>query len=249
MRNALVFAFIALVSLLGAKTPNFDLAIIRPQASNDQSFIVRPPEKGRFEAAGNSAKLLLMIAYGVQESQIVGGPGWLSTDKWDIEARTDDGAPHSVEESDQMLQDLLADRFALRIHWETDQRPVYALTVSKNGSKLKPTSHQRENVRLGGKSIIIQRGNVSGMIEALASALGRPVIDRTGLTGLYDYSLQWDDAPNPAGVFAQDDSGAVGDEHGSIFTAVQDQLGLQLKSQRAPVKVIVVDQIEKPSPN
>lgn len=241
---------ISLLCLAAADAQSFDVVSIHPQAPDDTRFYVRLPANGEFSATGSTARLLLMIAYDVQETQISGGPGWFPTAKWVIDAKAAEGSRYSHEETQRMLQTLLADRFALRFHRETQQRPVYALTISKNGPKFKASDHQHTNVRVSGKSIIIERGNIARMIEPLASALGRPVIDRTGLSGVYDLSLQWDDAPNPnGGAFGQDAPAAPGNDRGSIFTAIQDQLGLRLESQRAPVEVIVLDRLERPSEN
>jgi uncharacterized protein (TIGR03435 family) len=147
-------------------------------------------------------------------------------------------------------QNLLITRFGLQFHREMLQRPIYALTVGKNGPKLKVSERERTNVRVTGKSLDIQRGNIAALIQVLASALGRPVIDRTGLGELYDFTLEWDDAPiADGGAFRSDAPAAATSEHGSIFTALQEQLGLRLESLQGPVDVIAIDRIETPSEN
>jgi len=250
MLKAFLLVCIALVSLRGADAPSFDVASIRPHAPDDANFYVKMPAQGRFTATGSVAKLVVMLAYDVQEAQIAGGPDWFAKEKWDIEAKSDNPGGHSVEETRRMLQNMLAERFGLRIHRETEQRPAYVLTVGKDGPKFKPAEEGSTNVRVGGNSISLERGNLERMTQLLSSALGKPVIDRTGLTALYDLSFKWDDAPVPeGGVTGLDVPAAPGNDHGSIFTAIQDQLGLRLDSQRAPVEVIVVDRIERPSPN
>jgi uncharacterized protein (TIGR03435 family) len=150
-----------------------------------------------------------------------------------------------------MLQGLLGERFGLRIHRQTEQRPAYILAVGKGGPKFKAAEpDESTNYRITGNSISLERGDLARMAQILATALGRPVIDRTGLSGHYDLSLQWDDAPiGEGGVPGLDAPVAQGDDRGSIFSAIQDQLGLRLVSQRAPVEVIVVDRIERPSQN
>jgi uncharacterized protein (TIGR03435 family) len=247
MRKVFLLVGVSLVCLRGANAQGFDVASIRPQAPEDARFYIRLPAKGRFTAMGSTAKLLMIIAFDVQESQIAGGPGWLATEKWDIEARTDDGVEHSAEDTQRMLQNLLAQRFALRLHRATEQRPVYALTIAKGGPKFKVSDRERTNIGIAGKSMDIQRGSIAAITRILASALGRPVVDRTGLTELYDLSLKWDDAPIPE-VLGREAS-APGNESGVIFTAIQEQLGLRLEPQRAPVEVIVIDRIERPSGN
>ena len=150
-----------------------------------------------------------------------------------------------------MLQNMLAERFGLRIHRAIEQRPAYALTVAKDGPKFKAAKPQGfTNVRVTGNSISLERGELARMTQLLSTALGRPVVDRTGLSGLYDLSLEWDDAPlRQGGVPGLEVPAAPGTDRGSIFTAIQDQLGLRLESQRAPVEVIVVDRMERPTQN
>jgi uncharacterized protein (TIGR03435 family) len=142
-----------------------------------------------------------------------------------------------------MLQQLLADRFALRLHRETKEITIYSLIVGKNGPKLKeggsagPYLSRPSPGRLAG-----QRASMSSLASALAGNLGRPVIDNTGLKGGYDFSLEWTADAAPDAVPA-DTSGP------SLFTALQDQLGLRLESKKAPIEVLIIDRAEKPSPN
>jgi uncharacterized protein (TIGR03435 family) len=240
---------ISLICVRGADAPSFDIASIRPHAPDDNRFYVRLPVDGRFTATGSVAKLIVMLAYDVQEAQIVGGPSWFTTEKWDIEARSDNQGAHSIEETRRMVQNMLEERFGLRIHRETEQRPAYGLTVAKGGPKFKAAEQRSTNVRITSNSISLERGDLARMTQVHSAALGRPVIDRTGLEGLYNLSLQWDDAPIRQGVPGLDVHAQPGNDHGPIFTAIQDQLGLRLESQRAPVEVIVVDRIERPSQN
>jgi len=192
-----------------------------------------------------------MLAFDVQESQIAGGPVWLDKEKWDIEAKTgDESDRYSPEETRGMLQNLLADRFSLKIHRETRQLPVYILNIARGGPKFKALDHDRGmNIQITGNSIRLESGEIPRLAQLLSTAAGRPVIDRTGLSQRYDLSVIWDDAPvREGGVPGLDTPRAPGD-NGSVFTAVQNQLGLRLDPQRAPVEVIVVDRIDRPSPN
>jgi len=228
---------------------SFDVASIRPHAPDDSRFLVRQPNGGHFTAEGAVGKLLVMLAYGVQDSQITGGPGWFGTEKWDIEAKCDDNR-HSPEETKHMLRKLLEDRFSLKMHHETQQRPVYLLTVGSNGPKFSESQKAATDLRVTSYSISLERGNMTGLTGVLATALGRPVLDRTGLTGLYDLSVQWDDAPvREGGAPGLDVASAPGNDNGSIFSAVENQLGLHLERQHAPVDILVIDHIEKPSSN
>src|ERR1017187_9519910 len=240
-----------LACLLNAQAVSFDVASIRPHALGDERFHVKIPSNGRFAATGITAKLVLMLAYDIQESQIVGGPSWLATEKWDVEAKSTDQVAHSAEETHHMLQSLLGERFALRIHRQTEQRPAYILVVGKGGPKFKAAEQDGStNYRITGNSISLERGDLARMVQLLSTALGKPVIDRTGLGGRYDLSLLWDDAPIlQGGVPGLDAPVKTGDDRGSIFTAIRDQLGLRLDPMRAAVEVIVVDRIERPSQN
>jgi len=251
MLKVLVVICIFLGCLYGAQSPKFEVVSIHPHAPDDSTFRVTMLSNGQFTATGSAAKLVLMLAYNIQEAQVVGGPSWLATEKWDIEAQSGDDVMHSAEETRQMLQAMLEERFALRIHRATEQRPAYVLTVAKGGPKFKAVEHEGStNYRITRNSITLQRGDVERLAQILSTALGRPVIDRTGLSGLYDLSVQWDDAPiREGGVPGLDVPATPGNDHGSIFTAIQDQLGLRLESQRAPVEVIVIDRIDTPSEN
>lgn len=191
-----------------------------------------------------------MLAYDVQEAQIVGGPAWFAGDRFVIEAKSDDGLPHSVPETREMLQNMLADRFNLRMHRETREGSAYILTIAKNGSKLKQSEHTATNIRASGNSIQIEGAELSRMTQLLSGVLGRPVIDRTGLHGVYDASLTWGDAPVIDGGTIGTAAPAPSDpEHESIFSAIQDQLGLILISRRAPIDTLVIDSIDQPSAN
>ncbi|MBI4908167.1 MAG: TIGR03435 family protein [Acidobacteria bacterium] len=235
---------------LGLQGQQFDVASVRPHAPEDSRFLVRPPNRGRFTAVGIGGKLLVMLAYGVQDSQIKGGPGWFTSEKWDIEAKCEEDSA-SADQTAQMLGSLLEERFGLKVHKETEQRPVYVLSVTSGGPKFKESEKKTTNLRVSSNAISMESGSIARMLPALATALGRPVIDGTHLTGLYDLSLRWDDAPVREGGLpgATVQEGPPGGGHGSIFTAVQDQLGLQLKPQRAPIEVIVVDRMVRPSAN
>jgi uncharacterized protein (TIGR03435 family) len=237
-----------IATVSGLLGQSFDVASIRP---DDRGLFVRPPNCGQFTAWGAVAKLLVMFAYDVQDSQIVGGPPWFATDKWAIQAKSDKDQ-YSVEETRTMLQHLLADRFSLRVHRSTQEVPVYVLSVAKGGPKFKASEGERTNVQIGPNSISLQAATIDRLTTVLATSLGRPVIDRTGLTANYDLSVQWDDAPVRDGGLPGVGATAPipsGNERGSIFTALPDQIGLRLDSQRAPVQVLVVDGIERPTAN
>jgi len=233
---------------------------------------------GGFRASGATLKMLLTLAYDVREFQISGGPKWIDSDRFDITARAErsggDSSPEPSgppppmtdpkrktmqEQMAQRLQALFADRFQLVVHHETKEQQVYALKVGKNGSKLQPSEGsvggRQGMMRMGRGSVEGQGVALDALVRAISGQLGRPVIDRTGLTGRYDIKMQW--TPEP-GQNATPLGGALppgvepppADPNGpSIFTALQEQLGLRLESEKAPVDLVVIDRVEKPSEN
>ena len=245
---ALLVLFCAL-GLSAADGPRFEAASIHPTPDN-APFFARPPSNGKFSGTGIVARLMIMLAYNVQESQIADGPSWMGTDRWTVDAKSEPGATHSDEETRQMLQNLLHDRFGLQAHRETRDQSAYVLKIAKDGPKLNADETGATNIRINGNSIGLERGEISRLTQLLSSALGKPVVDQTGLTGRYDVSLQWSDAPVADGGVIGIDAHATADPNReSIFSAIQNQLGLQLISQRVPVEMIVIDKIERPSAN
>jgi uncharacterized protein (TIGR03435 family) len=185
---------------------------------------------------------LIEWAYGVRNFQVVGAPEWLGQQKFDVQATA--GNPSSEDQIRRMVQTLLEDRFRLRVHRETRQVPVYALVVGKKGPSLTPA---KDALVYGGRGDIevrpgrlFGRGTTMAMLAMiLTDNLERPVIDRTGLTGHYDFNVTYE--PSPAGP-GFNPIGAA------IFVPIQD-LGLKLESQKDAVEVLVIDGIERPSAN
>ncbi len=232
---------------VGGQLPQqFEVAVIRPSladASAGTSFNVF--EGGRLRIANEPVKLLIRAAFQVQNAQIAGGPGWLDTDRYDIEAKT--GGPERIKPGQMgaLLQSLLADRFRLKYHRETRELAVFALLAGKNqkgATKLKVKAEDEVSAMdtHGGreKSQLVGTGvSMDALAKYVGNRLGRIVVDRTGLTESYDFTLEWapDDAP---------DSPAP-----PLVTALREQLGLRIEPQKAPVEVIVIDSIERPSEN
>ena len=244
-----LLSFLSVLHLSTAKAQRFEAASIHP-TPEDARFFARPPANGKFLATGMVARLIVMLAYNVQESQLAGGPSWIGTDRWNIDAKSEAGATHNIEETRQMLQTLLHDRFGLQFHRETRELSAYVLKVTKGGPRLKADETGTTNVRISGNSIGLEHGEISRLTQLLSSALGKPVVDQTGLSGHYNLSLQWSDAPvADGGVIGLDAHATADPNRESIFSAIQNQLGLQLVSQHAPVEMIVIDKIERPSAN
>ncbi len=192
-------------------------------------------------------RVLITNAYRIQRYQLFGGPGWLDTDRWDIDAKTE--APTSTMEKFRMLQPLLADRFQLKIHRETRELTRYTLTVAKSGHKLKQPNAEdtaTPGLRTGNGLLIGHKYPIADLIGWLALSLSAPVEDQTGIKGPYDFELRW----NPDyGQAAGDDAGPTPDSGVSIFTAIQEQMGLKLEAGKGPVEVIVIDSVQKASEN
>jgi uncharacterized protein (TIGR03435 family) len=248
VRTFLLATAIALC-LNAATPPKFAAVSIHRQVPDDNSFFVKPPANGKFIATGATARLIVILAWDLQDSQIAGGPAWFATDRFVIEANSDDGRPHSAVETREMLQNMLAERFALRTHHEMREGTAYVLTVGKNGSKLRQSQTQSTNVRVGANSILLEGAPLSRLAQLLSGILERPVIDRTGLEGTYDASLLWSPTQmiNNAGLVTLPKTADA--DQVSIFSAMQDQLGLGLVSERAPIDTLVIDSIDPPSAN
>ena len=200
---------------------------------------------------------LMTMAYNVHLNQISGGPSWMENDKFDIQGRPmADGTPN-VDQLRGLLRGLLADRFKLTTHTDKKEMPAYVLTVGNGGPKMTAnTANPTGLPGLGFKGlgqlgvVNANMGHFVGLLQS--SVLDRPVVDRTGLQGRFDFTLNWtpDDSqfrsfgPRPPAPATPDPNAPPG-----LFTAIQEQLGLRLERANAPVDVIVIDRVEKPSAN
>ena len=227
-------------------TPTFEVATIRATGpSSDGHTHINYPPGDRFSATNITVLALMQWAYDMPEKQILEGPSWLASTRFDFQAKADsDQIKGLTPEQDRdlkrrMVQALLAERFHLRVHRETRTLPAYDLVLAKGGSKLQLT-------KSNGKSIGTGRTHFNGeglsmilIAEELSGITGRVVVDKTNLTDRYDFKLVWasDDAP------ATDNSGA------SLFTAIQEQLGLKLEPAKEAAPVLVIEHVEMPTPN
>jgi uncharacterized protein (TIGR03435 family) len=245
-------ATLAQSSAPGGKRSGFEVASIKaskPGGGRGTSLLTDPV--GRFTAENATLRTIIAFAFGVRDFQMSGGPSWLDSDRFDIVAKPE--ATSNPAQVGQMVQSLLADRFNLKFHRETKVMPVLALVVGKNGPKLKQTKPEDDASRpnrgfQGGRGELTALGSDMGALATrLSAVLGRPVIDRTALTGKFDFKLQWR-PDNRVQMKSPDESVADSETGPSIFTAVQ-QLGLKLEDQKGPVEFIVIDSVEKPSAN
>ena len=234
-------------------TPKFEVISIRPTVPGNKTpkFV---PSPDRFAVRSETARNLIYFAYDVKYGYAKGGGSWVDSDRFDIDAKIDDAtvqafsALNGRERMAQlrlMVQDLLQDRFGLTVRKETKNLPVYALVVSKNGSKLQ----EAEKTAQAGWTVASSHGTtkiaakdsrINSLVQYLMQqpAVGREVIDKTQLSGAYNYELEWASDPNST------DSTQSG-----IFTALQDQLGLKLEPRVGPVETVMVERIDHPSQN
>ena len=234
-----------------AADPSFEVASIHTRTDGTgEVWTIKP---FRFDFSGPRIIIenfrlndLIIYAYEIQDYALSGEPHWAEIERYDVSAKAADGTVLTREMGRPMMRALLADRFRLKVHTEKKEMPVYALVVAKGGPKLKesqPGAQRLLTLRSTGKTatITVTAGDIAQLAGQFSkhNTVDRPVIDKTGLTGTYDYKLEWgDDAAAGA------DSGIA-----SIFTAFQEQLGLKLEPSKAPIPVLIVDHAEKPSAN
>lgn len=248
--------------------PAFDVTSVRRNTSGDRGARQQFSE-GRFAATNTSLRILLVDAFRIQSFQIVGGPEWLESARFDIVATI---APNTTpEQRPAMLRTLLAERFNLRAHTERRQMPIYALVayrddrrlgpdlrksamecsaVSKGGplraptTKVQPDGRPECGMTMGPASIRGGGTTMAQLANALSTYVQRTVVDRTGFEGFYDFDLRY--APRGPGISTE---AAAADPRPSIFTAVQEQMGLRLEAESGPVDVLVVDSVDLPTEN
>lgn len=231
----------------------FDVASIRPSQPGLRGGGVKPlPGGNGYTVINIPVKLMISLMYKVPMRQIEGGPDWLNTDSYDIEARIDHAA--SIDDLHTMFKNLLADRFNLKFHKEVKEGPVYALTIDKSG--LKMTENQSgQDLKIpitygaGGDAVGV-RVPLQYFCWWLGQQLqrdGRPVIDKTGLDKSYNFTLFF--APELPPDVSKDSLPPELRDRPSIFDAVREQLGLKLTPEKGPVENIVIDHVERPSEN
>lgn len=244
-----------------AALPVFDVAAIHPHEPLPHEGSSIDDTNGRFITINVTLRSIMQWAFDVPQSRIVGGPSWIHSDRWDIEAKADDALdmqktfdpPAALLQKRQMVQSLLKNRFGLTYHYATRVLPVYVLVVAKDGPKFLSTKANGTTINRARDHIGVQGGDdtVAILAEQLAETLGRVVLDKTGIEGRYNIHLTWtpdDRAAPPAGGSAGASAEPVSSGP-SIFTALQEQLGLKLDAQRAPVQVLVIDHVELASAN
>jgi uncharacterized protein (TIGR03435 family) len=244
--------------LLGQQQPTaFEVASVKIRPKGGLiSVIGGSPSGPRLTLEAMSLSDLVSWAYNVKPWQVEGGPAWAGagvrrdrgaldpeTSRFDVVAKAEGDGARPVEEFRRMLQTLLGERFHLAMHRDTREVPVYALVIDRNGPKFHQSSAGGSGVfRLRNGTLTATAGTMSQLTDWFSNTNGvdRPIVDRTGLSGHYDFTLQWSDP------FA---AGASDSQAPSIFTAMPEQLGLKLEPGRAPLEILVIDSATLPDPN
>lgn len=233
-------ALVLVITLLGAGS--FEVASIKPASPDEAGISGEDGRNGLLKMWNVSLKRCIRYAYKIPEDQIEGGPKWIGEVGYDIVAKADNpaGEPALL----MMLQPLLADRFRLQLHRETRTVPGYTLTVAKGGIKAPPSEPSRHSGGNGGRGFIDSTGSeLTALTIRLSALLGRPVVDMTGDSRKFDIHLRW--TPDDA----QTGADSIGPDRPSLFTALQEQVGLKIESGRVSADVLVVDHAELPTAN
>ena len=232
------------------KKLTFEVVSIRLHKPGDDRWFYSTPSGGRFNAFNLTLLNLIQVAYvddvmPLPDFVVEGLPGWAERDRFDVEAQPEPGFVPTKRQAMEMLQAMLEERFKLKIRREPRNAPVYALVVDKGGSKMKPSANQSGSRPCSstapppGLQRFCSSTSIAYLNIRLYGEVGRRVVDKTGLAGLYDMDLVWSQDP----LAGLDSTGP------SVFTALQEQLGLRLVSETALVDSFVAESVERPSEN
>ena len=242
-----------------AVAPQFDVASIHPHIPepHEHNSITSSSFDGHFHAENLNVPMLIRWAYEIPETRILGAPAWAGSTYFNIDAKADPAVDQQLHDltadvgrhiKERMVQGLLADRFKLALHTETRELPIYALVVAKSGTHLGDTKSDGTTVNHGRDHIEVQGSNSLMLLaEELSKEVGRPVVDKTGIAGRYDLMLRW--TPDNGAIPAPGGSDSGADSAPSLLTALEEQLGLKLESEKGPVQVLVIDHVEQPTQN
>jgi len=261
MKNLRLCAVLVIASATYAQTPTppsgqprltFDVASIRPSLPTQHGYQDLKARADGYMATYVPVKMLIAYMYRIPARQIIGGPSWLKDDRYDVEAKADQ--KRTVDDLNTMFQNMLVDRFHLKFHIETKEANAYVLTIDKSGSKMKVNDQpQSYDMPMTFSSIGVWSGHRVPMpyfCWLLSQNLQddeRPVVDLTGLTGFYDFTLSF----LPPGLPQEqlDQLSPEARDRPSLFEALKDQLGLKLAAGKGPVQYFVIDHIDRPTTN
>ena len=270
------FAIRAQAPGANAASPQFEVVSVKPSVAQQDQSKISNADPGRFVASNVPLRFLILYAYRLLDHQLVGAPSWTSEEAFDVTGTYPSGPRPSDGEVRLMVQNLLAERFSLSLRRDKREVPAYALVLAHKDKHLGPQIHpsnidcaewiaaKRPKVDAGGPSPVAPSGKrpacmmiatrryltggtrtIAELAVVLQSMVSRPVIDRTGLTGAYDLDLKF----APTDLKANEDSASAPDADPSIFAALQDQLGLKLKTDKETVDGFVIEHVSRPTAN
>jgi uncharacterized protein (TIGR03435 family) len=238
--------------------PEFAVATIKPSRPDAPrgGYGIRGPD---VTTTNVTVSWMIKLAYNVHANQIAAAPSWIDSERYDTVGRSETPGEPSRDQMKLMIQKLLVDRFQLRFHTEKKELPVYAMVVAKSGPKIAVSAGDPNafpGIGFGREPGVIslsgRNTGLNGIANGLQSnILDKPVVDQTGLTGRYDFQLRFTPDPNQLANFGGLEPANAADLNPppDIFTAFEQQLGLKLQATKAFVDVMVIDRIERPSPN
>jgi uncharacterized protein (TIGR03435 family) len=236
---------ITLSLLCGESLPSFEVASIKPFDRIGQVGHGSINVSGsRITMTGYTLSALILYAYDMRNYQTSGGPNWIASDAYTIAAKAEGDTAPETAEIRKMLQRLLAERFGLRLHRETKEVRLYLLVPAKTGPKLTPSTVRRTTMQMGLGHLMMAKVTTAQMAAMLSSVVRRPVLDQTGIAGEFDFALDSPDINMASMPQPQDELSGP-----SIFTAIQEQLGLKLELSKGPIETLVIDHAEKPLEN
>jgi uncharacterized protein (TIGR03435 family) len=255
----------------------FEVAALKANASGDRGVVIASPKPGEFTTRNAPLARIIGYAFSVRDDQMMGLPAWSRAERFDIIGKYPAGSRPSPAQVAQMVRGLLADRFKLQTHPETREGATFALVLARRdgrlGPKLKPHAFDCAAYLARKSDGVVEDGPkawpplcaapisspqriwasvrpINALASAIARQVGRPVVDQTGLVGTYDFTLEWSPA-NESSIATRDTAIPVPQavEGLSLFTALEEQLGLKLQSARGPIDVLVIDHVERPMPD
>lgn len=256
-------------------SPAFEVVSINPNTALDRSGMISSPVGTQFRVSNIALRMIILYAYNLRDLDLVDAPGWTSAEQFDITATYPATASHTLEEARLMMQRVLSERFGLRVHRETRELPIYRLVKAREDGRLGPNlvpsdvdcvkwlADKKSQIigtppigpggarpaclMVPGRTYVLAGTKpVSDLARALESIVGRNVFDASGITGNFDMTLQWTATP---GLDGQPSAVANNTDTVSLFTALQEQLGLKLEPARGPGEVLVIDSVQRPTPN
>jgi uncharacterized protein (TIGR03435 family) len=250
MKPAILF-----LALAPAFAQSFEAASIKPSPPDARGMGIST-FPNRIHVTNSPLKFLVEVAFDVKDYQVAGGATWMDNERFNIDATA--AAAFAKGEFRTMLRTLLVDRFGLLIHHETRDRPGYALVVAKNGPKLPPHGESPDlmfgRTPNGDTSLTAENASTEDLASLLSSVLRTPIVNETAIPGKFNVSMEF--APESSGQVQLSKPGAIlpppppdAVPGPSVFTAIQEKLGLKLATKKIPVEVIVIDQAHRPTEN